>query len=155
MKRRHKRFVFIIASLAALGLAIFLILRALGANIAYSFTPTEVAAKTAPVNKKFRIGGLVQQGTLKAEQDGLTLHFVVTDTINSVPVVYRGIRPDLFKEGGGCVAEGRLNSNGVFYADRLLAKHDENYMSPEEARALTEAKQIDKIKQAADKTLSK
>ena len=158
MKRRHKRVIFIVASLAAVVLAIFLILRALGKNIAYSFSPTEVAAKEAPVNKTFRIGGLVENGTLKKDPDGLTVRFTVTDTANSIPVVYKGILPDLFKEGRGCVAQGRINSDGMFYADQIMAKHDENYMPPEAAQALDKAKDMEKIKNSANeaaKTLSK
>ena len=158
MKRRHKRLIFIFASLAAVSLAIFLILRALGKNIAYSFSPTQVAAKEAPVNKTFRIGGLVQNGTLKRDSDGLTVRFTVTDTASNIPVVYKGILPDLFKEGRGCVAQGRVGSDGVFYADQIMAKHDENYMPPEAAQALDNAKDMNKIKNSANeaaKTLSK
>ena len=158
MKRRHKRLIFIFASLAAVSLAIFLILRALGKNIAYSFSPTQVAAKEAPVNKTFRIGGLVQNGTLKRDSDGLTVRFTVTDTASNIPVVYKGILPDLFKEGRGCVAQGRVGSDGVFYADQIMAKHDENYMPPEAAQALDKAKDMEKIKNSANeaaKTLSK
>ena len=158
MKRRHKRLIFIFASLAAVSLAIFLILRALGKNIAYSFSPTQVAAKEAPVNKTFRIGGLVQNGTLKRDSDGLTIRFTVTDTASNIPVVYKGILPDLFKEGRGCVAQGRVGSDGVFYADQIMAKHDENYMPPEAAQALDKAKDMEKIKNSANeaaKTLSK
>ena len=158
MKRRHKRLIFIFASLAAVSLAIFLVLRALGKNIAYSFSPTQVAAKEAPVNKTFRIGGLVQNGTLKRDSDGLTIRFTVTDTASNIPVVYKGILPDLFKEGRGCVAQGRVGSDGVFYADQIMAKHDENYMPPEAAQALDKAKDMEKIKNSANeaaKTLSK
>ena len=158
MKRRHKRLIFIFASLAAVSLAIFLILRALGENIAYSFSPTQVAAKEVPVNKTFRIGGLVQNGTVKRDSDGLTVRFTVTDTASNIPVVYKGILPDLFKEGRGCVAQGRVGSDGVFYADQIMAKHDENYMPPEAAQALDKAKDMEKIKNSANeaaKTLSK
>ena len=158
MKLRHKRLIFIFASLAAVSLAIFLVLRALGKNIAYSFSPTQVAAKEAPVNKTFRIGGLVQNGTLKRDSDGLTIRFTVTDTASNIPVVYKGILPDLFKEGRGCVAQGRVGSDGVFYADQIMAKHDENYMPPEAAQALDKAKDMEKIKNSANeaaKTLSK
>jgi cytochrome c-type biogenesis protein CcmE len=158
MKRRHKRIIFICAALAALGLATFLVLGAFRENLVFFFSPTQVAAKEVPVNKTFRIGGLVGEGTLKRDPDGLTVRFTVTDTANSIPVVYKGILPDLFKEGRGCVAQGRMNADGAFYADQIMAKHDENYMPPEAAQALDKAKDMEKIKNSANeaaKTLSK
>ena len=158
MKKRHKRITFIVASLAALGLATWLVLGAFRQNLVFFFSPTQVAAKEAPVNKTFRIGGLVENGSLKRENDGLTIRFTVTDTANTIPVVYKGILPDLFKEGRGCVAQGRVGSDGVFYADQIMAKHDENYMPPEAARALDQAKDMEKVKNSANeaaKTLSK
>jgi cytochrome c-type biogenesis protein CcmE len=158
MKKRHKRITFIIASLAALGLAAWLVLGAFRQNLVFFFSPTQVATKEAPVNKTFRIGGLVENGSLKRENDGLTIRFTVTDTANTIPVVYKGIMPDLFKEGRGCVAQGRIGSDGVFYADQIMAKHDENYMPPEAARALDQAKDMEKVKNSANeaaKTLSK
>ena len=158
MKRRHKRIIFICAALAAIGLATWLVLGAFKENLVFFFSPTQVAAKEAPVNKTFRIGGLVGEGTLKKDPDGLTVRFIVTDTANSIPVVYKGILPDLFKEGRGCVAQGRVNADGVFYADQIMAKHDENYMPPEAAQALDKAKDMEKIKNSANeaaKTLSK
>jgi len=158
MKKRHKRIAFIVASLAALGLATWLVLGAFRQNLVFFFSPTQVAAKEAPVNKTFRIGGLVENGSLKRENDGLTIRFTVTDTANTIPVVYKGILPDLFKEGRGCVAQGRVGSDGVFYADQIMAKHDENYMPPEAARALDQAKDMEKVKNSANeaaKTLSK
>ena len=158
MKKRHKRIAFIVASLAALGLATWLVLGAFRQNLVFFFSPTQVAAKEAPVNKTFRIGGLVENGSLKRENDGLTIRFTVTDTANTIPVVYKGILPDLFKEGRGCVAQGRVGSDGVFYADQIMAKHDENYMPPEAARALDKAKDMEKVKNSANeaaKTLSK
>ena len=158
MKKRHKRITFIIASLAALGLATWLVLGAFRQNLVFFFSPTQVATKEAPVNKTFRIGGLVENGSLKRENDGLTIRFTVTDTANTIPVVYKGIMPDLFKEGRGCVAQGRVGSDGVFYADQIMAKHDENYMPPEAARALDQAKDMEKVKNSANeaaKTLSK
>ncbi len=158
MKKRHKRIAFIIASLAALGLATWLVLGAFRQNLVFFFSPTQVAAKEAPVNKTFRIGGLVENGSLKRDNDGLTIRFTVTDTANTIPVVYKGILPDLFKEGRGCVAQGRVGSDGVFYADQIMAKHDENYMPPEAARALDQAKDMEKVKNSANeaaKTLSK
>ena len=158
MKKRHKRIVFIVASFAALGLAAALVLGAFRNNLVFFFSPTQVMAKEAPVGKTFRIGGLVQNGTLKRDSDGLTIRFSVTDTATSIPVVYKGILPDLFKEGRGCVAQGRVSGDGVFYADQIMAKHDENYMPPEAARALDQAKDMEKIKNSANeaaKTLSK
>jgi cytochrome c-type biogenesis protein CcmE len=158
MKKRHKRIVFIVASLAALGLATALVLGAFRNNLVFFFSPTQVMAKEAPVGKTFRIGGLVQNGTLKRDSDGLTIRFSVTDTATSIPVVYKGILPDLFKEGRGCVAQGRVGGDGVFYADQIMAKHDENYMPPEAARALDQAKDMEKVKNSANeaaKTLSK
>jgi cytochrome c-type biogenesis protein CcmE len=158
MKRRHKRIIFICCSLVALGLAAWLVLGAFRNNLVFFFSPTQVAAKEAPVGRTFRIGGLVQDGTLKRDSDGLTIRFVVTDTANTIPVAYKGILPDLFKEGRGCVAQGRVGSDGVFYADQIMAKHDENYMPPEAAKALQEGKDINKVKNSANeaaKTLSK
>ena len=158
MKKRHKRIVFIVASLAALSLATALVLGAFRNNLVFFFSPTQVMAKEAPVGKTFRIGGLVQNGTLKRDSDGLTIRFSVTDTATSIPIVYKGILPDLFKEGRGCVAQGRVGGDGVFYADQIMAKHDENYMPPEAARALDQAKDMEKVKNSANeaaKTLSK
>lgn len=140
MKRRHKRIAFILAGLAGLGIAAVLILNAFQNNLVFFFSPSQVAAKEAPVGRTFRVGGLVQEGTLKRDNDGLTVRFTVTDTAQSVPVVYKGILPDLFKEGRGCVAQGKVGSDGVFYADQVLAKHDENYMPPEAGHAIDSAK---------------
>lgn len=151
MKRRHKRIGFIVAGLAALGIAAALVLTAFQSNLVFFFSPTQVAAKEAPIDRTFRIGGLVENGTIKRQSDGLTVHFTVTDTAESIPVVYKGILPDLFKEGKGCVAQGRLGADGVFYADEVLAKHDENYMPPEAGDAIDRAKHV----QEASKTLVK
>jgi len=150
MKKRHKRIVFIVTSLAALGLAAWLVLGAFRNNLVFFFSPTQVAAKEAPVGRTFRIGGLVEAGTLKRDTDGLTIRFSVTDTATTLPVVYKGILPDLFKEGRGCVAQGKVGSDGVFYADQIMAKHDENYMPPEAARALDQAKDLQKVKNSAN-----
>jgi len=158
MKKRHKRIVFIVCGLAALGLATWMVLGAFRNNLVFFFSPTQIATKEAPVGRTFRIGGLVQDGSLKRETDGLTIRFTVTDTANTIPVVYKGILPDLFKEGRGCVAQGRVGPDGVFYADQIMAKHDENYMPPEAAKALEQGKDINKIKNSANeaaKTLSK
>ena len=140
MKRRHKRIAFIVVGLAGLGIAAYLVASAFRNNLVFFFSPTQVAAKEAPVDRTFRIGGLVQDGTLKRESDGLTVRFTVTDTAASIPVVFKGILPDLFKEGRGCVAQGKLNSDGVFQAEQVLAKHDENYMPPEAGQAIDKAK---------------
>jgi cytochrome c-type biogenesis protein CcmE len=138
MKRRHKRIAFIVAGLAGLAVAAYLVASAFRNNLVFFFSPTQVAAKEAPVNRTFRIGGLVQEGTLK--RDGLKVHFTVTDTAASIPVVYDGILPDLFKEGRGCVAQGKIGADGIFQAEQVLAKHDENYMPPEAGQAIDKAK---------------
>ena len=140
MKRRHKRIAFILVGLAGLGVAAYLVANAFRNNLVFFFSPTQVAAKEAPVNRTFRVGGLVQEGSLKREGDGLTVRFIVTDTAANVPVVYKGILPDLFKEGRGCVAQGKIGADGVFQADQVLAKHDENYMPPEAGQAIDKAK---------------
>ena len=140
MKRRHKRIAFIFVGLAGLGVAAYLVANAFRNNLVFFFSPTQVAAKEAPVDRTFRIGGLVQEGTLKRDPDGLTVRFTVTDTAANVPVVYKGILPDLFKEGRGCVAQGKIGPDGVFQADQVLAKHDENYMPPEAGQAIDKAK---------------
>lgn len=138
MKRRHKRIAFILVGLTGLAIAAYLVASAFRNNLVFFFSPTQVAAKEAPVNRTFRIGGLVEDGTLK--RDGLQVRFTVTDTAASIPVVYNGILPDLFKEGRGCVAQGKMDANGVFHAEQVLAKHDENYMPPEAGEALDKAK---------------
>lgn len=140
MKRRHKRITFIAVGLTGLAIAAYLVASAFRNNLVFFFSPTQVAAKEAPVNRTFRIGGLVEEGTLKRDNDGLTVRFAVTDTAASIPVVYKGILPDLFKEGRGCVAQGRINADGVFQAEEVLAKHDENYMPPEAGEAIDKAK---------------
>lgn len=140
MKRRHKRIGFIVAGLSGLAIAAALVLSAFQENLVFFFSPSQVAAKEAPIGRTFRVGGLVQEGTVQRESDGLTVRFVVTDTAQSIPVVYKGILPDLFKEGKGCVAQGKIGADGVFYADQVLAKHDENYMPPEAGDAIDKAK---------------
>ncbi len=140
MKRRHKRIAFIIAGVAGLGVAAMLVLNAFQDNLVFFFSPTQVAANEAPKGKTFRVGGLVEIGSVKRDQDGLTTRFVVTDTDKSIPVIYKGILPDLFKEGKGCVAQGKVGTDGVFYAEQVLAKHDENYMPPEAGQAIDKAK---------------
>jgi cytochrome c-type biogenesis protein CcmE len=140
MKKRHKRIFFILAGLSGLAVAAFLVLSAFKNNLVFFFSPTQVAAKEAPTGRTFRIGGLVEDGSLQRGADGLTIRFKVTDTATSIPVVYKGILPDLFKEGRGCVAQGHVGADGVFYAESVLAKHDENYMPPEAGQAIDKAK---------------
>jgi cytochrome c-type biogenesis protein CcmE len=117
-----------------------LILNAFQSNMVFFYTPTQVEKGEVPKNTGFRIGGLVEAGSLKREGDGLTVRFVITDTAKSVPAVYTGVLPDLFKEGKGVVAQGKVGADGVFVASEVLAKHDENYMPPEAAEALKQAK---------------
>ena len=139
MKPRHKKFVAIAAGVVGLGLAVGLVLTAFEKNLVFFFSPSQVAAKEAPVGRSFRIGGLVEVGSVKRESDGVTVHFVVTDTAHRLPVEFRGPLPDLFKEGKGVVAQGKLTTAGLFQATEVLAKHDENYMPPEAAEALKNA----------------
>jgi cytochrome c-type biogenesis protein CcmE len=139
MKPRHKRLALVVGVLAALGVAVGLVLNAFQSNLVFFFSPSQVAAKEAPVGKTFRLGGLVAEGSVK--RDGTRVNFVVTDTAKTVPVQYEGILPDLFKEGKGVVAQGQLK-DGVFVAREVLAKHDENYMPPEAAEALKKAAQV-------------
>jgi len=139
MKARHRRLALIAAGLAAVGGAAALILNAFQSNLVFFFTPTQIAAHEAPEGRSFRVGGLVQPGSLQRQPDGVTARFVVTDTARSIPVEYRGILPDLFKEGRGVVAQGTLGADGVFHATQVLAKHDENYMPPEAADAVARA----------------
>ena len=141
MKTRHKRLSFLLLGLAALGLASVFVLNAFNSNLVFFFSPSQVAAKEAPIGRSFRIGGMVEKGSLKRASDGLTVNFIVTDTAKTIPVVYNGILPDLFKEGKGVVAQGKLSNDGIFRADEILAKHDENYMPPEAAEALKHAKE--------------
>jgi cytochrome c-type biogenesis protein CcmE len=139
MKPRQKRAVYIVVALVAVGLAVGLVLNALKDNVSLYFTPTQVYNKEAPEGRSFRIGGLVEEGSVKRENDGLTVNFVITDLHKSLPVVYKGILPDLFKEGKGVVAQGKMEADGIMHAEEVLAKHDENYMAPEAADALKKA----------------
>lgn len=139
IKARHKRFILIAIGLVLLGAAAMLILNAFRSNMVFFYTPTQVEKGEVPKNTGFRIGGLVEAGSLKREGDGLTVRFVITDTAKSVPAVYTGVLPDLFKEGKGVVAQGKVGADGVFVASEVLAKHDENYMPPEAAEALKRA----------------
>ena len=144
MKPRHKRMAIIAASLAALGIAAALVLNAFQSNLVFFFSPSQVVANEAPRGKAFRIGGMVEAGSLKRENDGLTVDFRVSDTAQTIPVVYTGILPDLFKEGKGVVAQGRLRPDGAFEATEVLAKHDENYMPPDAAHAIEQAQKAQK-----------
>jgi len=137
--RRKKVTLIIIGGLVGLSLAVALVLYALKNNVSLYFTPTQVFNKEAPQGRSFRIGGLVEVGSVKREGDGLTVHFNVTDTVKTMPTIYKGILPDLFKEGKGVVAQGKLDANNVFIAEEVLAKHDENYMPPEAKDALDKA----------------
>ncbi|GAB4346063.1 MAG: cytochrome c maturation protein CcmE [Gammaproteobacteria bacterium] len=139
MKARHKRLVFVGAAVVAVGVAAVLVLQALQSNIAYFFSPTQVLANEAPRGKAFRLGGLVKEGSVERQSDGLTVSFVVTDTAKNVTVKYTGILPDLFNEGQGVVTRGKLGEDGVFYAEEVLAKHDESYMPPEVEEAIKAA----------------
>jgi cytochrome c-type biogenesis protein CcmE len=116
-----------------------LVLFALKNNVSLYFTPTQVYNNEAPQGRSFRIGGLVEAGSVKRENDGLTVRFKITDTANAMPVKYKGILPDLFKEGKGVVAQGKLDTDNIFQAEEVLAKHDENYMPPEAADAIKKA----------------
>jgi cytochrome c-type biogenesis protein CcmE len=127
----------IVGGLAALGVATALVLTAFQENLVFFFTPSQVAANEAPQGRTFRIGGMVETGSVK--RSGIEVRFVVTDTAKSIPVVYSGALPDLFREGKGVVAQGQLGADGVFRAREVLAKHDENYMPPEAAHAVEKA----------------
>ena len=139
MKPRTRRALWIVAGLAGLGAAVGLVLNAFQSNLVFFFTPTQVAANEVPANRTFRVGGLVEPGSVTRAKDGLTVHFKVTDSARTIPVVYVGLLPDLFREGKGVVAQGRVGPDGVFKASEVLAKHDENYMPPEAAHALEKA----------------
>jgi len=142
MKPRHKRLAAIIGGVVLLGTAIGLVLYAFQSNLVFFLTPTEVAAGKAPLDRSFRIGGIVQGGSVKRE--ALAVQFVVTDTASNIQVAYTGSLPDLFREGKGVVAEGRIGADGVFRASQVLAKHDENYMPPEAGHALEQAQKAGK-----------
>jgi cytochrome c-type biogenesis protein CcmE len=140
MKPRTRRGLAIAAGLATLGVAVMLVLKAFQSNLVFFFSPSQIAAQEAPRDRAFRIGGLVEEGSIKRDGQSLTVNFVVTDMAQRVPVTYTGMLPDLFKEGKGVVAQGKLGPDGVFRAEQVLAKHDENYMPPEAAEALEKAR---------------
>jgi cytochrome c-type biogenesis protein CcmE len=139
LKSRHKRIALILGGLAILGLVVTLVLNAFQSNLVFFFSPTQVAAGEAPKGKAFRIGGMVKADSIRRAADGVTLRFVITDTEQDIAVSYKGILPDLFKEGKGAVAQGKLGADGSFVASEVLAKHDENYMPPEAAQAVGDA----------------
>jgi cytochrome c-type biogenesis protein CcmE len=139
MKSRTQRKLFMVAVLTGITLAGFLTYRALQENLLYFFSPSQVAAGEAPT-RTFRLGGMVLAGSLKREPGTLNVSFVVTDNVQSVPVRYSRVLPDLFKEGAGAVVVGRMGDNGEFMADEVIAKHDEKYMPPEVAEALEKAR---------------
>lgn len=142
MKPRHKRLILVLVALALLGLGATFVLKAFRSNLVFFYTPTEVFAGQVPQGQAFRIGGMVLEDSLQRNEDGVTVRFAVTDTMENVPVQYTGILPDLFQEGKGVVAQGRMDNQGIFVADQVLAKHDENYMPPEAAEALERARKI-------------
>jgi len=152
MKPRHRRFAWIGAGVLVLAAAVGLVLNAFQSNLVFFFSPTDIAENRAPQGRAFRIGGLVEEKSLTRASDGLTVRFNVTDTAKTIPVVYTGILPDLFKEGKGVVAQGKLGPDGAFHATEVLAKHDENYMPPEAADAVSRAHDKSAMEKAA-KTL--
>ena len=147
MKPRHRRFLWIGAGVLLLAAAVGLVLNAFQSNLVFFFSPTDIVENRAPQGRAFRIGGMVVEKSLTRAADGLTVRFDVTDTAKTVPVVYTGILPDLFKEGKGVVAQGKIGADGVFRATEVLAKHDENYMPPEAAAAVDQAR----LRSAMDK----
>ena len=144
MKPRSKRLMLIVFGLALLGTASWLVLSAFNENLVFFYSPSQVVNNEAPRGKAFRVGGLVEPGSVKRQADGVTVQFNVTDTAKTIPVSYKGILPDLFKEGKGVVAQGKLNADGSFTAHEVLAKHDENYMPPEAAHAVDQAAKAQK-----------
>ena len=139
MTRKQRRMSFVMLGLATLGIAAALVLNALDDSLAFFYSPTDLAEKQVPKDQRLRVGGLVKQGSWRKEADGLTHAFLITDMQKEVRVAYKGIMPDLFREGQGVIAEGRLDASGLFRADEVLAKHDENYMPPEVAESLKKA----------------
>jgi len=139
MTPKRRRLWLLIGSLGTLGVAAALVLSALNDNLVFFYSPTQVAEKSLGPDRRFRLGGLVEAGSV--QKDGQVVRFTVTDTNKTIAVVYRGILPDLFREGQGVIAEGALGSDGIFAAREVLAKHDENYMPPEVAKAIKEAGQ--------------
>ena len=148
MSARKKRFLWIGFALVLSAAVAALVAKGLSANVTYFYSPSEVAQNIAPKDRAFRIGGMVEEHSVKRAPDGLTIFFGITDSAHIVKAAYTGILPDLFAEGKGVVAQGKLDENGVFQATRVLAKHDENYVAPEVAEAMDKAH-----KEAVMKTL--
>lgn len=136
MKPRHKRLMFVGIGVGALGIVTALLLNVFNSNMVFFFSPSDVLANKAPKAGTFRLGGMVEKESLQRETDGLTVHFKVTDNHETIKVTYKGILPDLFREGQGVIAQGKLETDGHFYADEVLAKHDEKYIAPEVADAM-------------------
>ncbi|CAB3813225.1 cytochrome c maturation protein CcmE [Achromobacter sp. ACM04] len=147
MSKRTRRLWLVLGGLASVGVASALVLNAFQSNLVFFYTPTQVSNNEAPAGRAFRVGGMVEGGSVQRTPGSLTVRFVVTDTAHTVRVAYEGILPDLFSEGKGVVAQGRLDGDGLFRADEVLAKHDENYMPPEAQHAIDQA-----VSQAAPKT---
>ncbi len=150
MKPRHQRIAAVVLGLCGVTTAVWLALSTFNENLTFFFSPSQVVSGNAPVVRNIRIGGLVEDGSLRRGADGLTAYFTITDTVHTVRVVYTGILPDLFKEGRGCVAQGKVGADGVFHAEPVVAKHDENYMPIEAARSIEDAK---RLSNTAGKTL--
>lgn len=150
MTRRQRRLAMLLAALLCGGAAVALVLNAFRSNLVFFYSPSQVVAREAPLARSFRLGGLVEPKSIRREGDGLTVRFAVTDSARTVPVVYRGLLPDLFREGKGVVARGKLQEDGTFVATEVLAKHDENYMPPEAADALQKAEQVRRQMGSAD-----
>lgn len=150
MKARQKRLMLVGLAMVGVAGAATLAVSALQSNISYFFSPTQVMASEHPTDAVFRVGGLVVVDSLERQSDGLTVHFAVTDNAAVVPVSYTGILPDLFSEGQGVVAKGRIGEDGTFYAEEVLAKHDESYMPPEVADTLQTAHVDDVIEATTD-----
>ncbi len=141
MKRKHRRLVFVVVGMAGLAIAAALVLNAFRDSLVFFYSPSEIIAKDLPEGRRLRVGGLVEEGSVRRLDDGLTTEFRVTDLSDTIEVVFKGVLPDLFREGQGVIAEGSLGANGVFVADSVLAKHDEKYMPPEVAEALKKSGQ--------------
>jgi cytochrome c-type biogenesis protein CcmE len=140
--KRRKKLLLILGLLIGTGIIVGLVLYALSQNINLFFSPTDMAQGKAPIDQRIRAGGMVREGSLERATDSLKVRFVITDFVEDVKVDFTGILPDLFREGQGIVAQGKMNNEGVFVADEVLAKHDENYMPPEVMQALNEAQAL-------------
>lgn len=144
-----KRLTLIGGAVAVVGVGVYLMLSAFNDNLVFFYSPMQVANHEAPQGRTFRMGGMVEEGSVTRLADGVTVRFSITDTGATIPTEYKGILPDLFKEGKGVVAQGQLNKDGVFVANEVLAKHDENYMPPEAQAAMDKAQQMKRAEAAA------